>query len=158
MQAQEIVQRIVIKPHCFRQIFRIRHGEPVSMPTRPAWKRMNATDIDERRSLHGLVLAIAPSTVGRFALIAVAFLAVWFAGDVLVVIFAGILFGVHLRAAADWIQEKTGLGARSSFLVLVLAIAVVLGALTWRWGRESSNRQRKSNRRFPPRSYRPANN
>ena len=97
-------------------------------------ERMNAIDIDERRSPHGLVLAVAPSTIARIALIAFAFLAVWFAGNVLVVIFAGILFGVLLRAAADWIQQRTGLGARSSYLLLVLAIAVVLGSLTWALG------------------------
>lgn len=91
-----------------------------------------------------IVLAIAPATIGRLALLLLAFLAVWFAGDVLLVIFGGILFGVLLRAAAGWIQKKTGLGPRASYLLLVAAIALILGVSVRGWAAGFSTRHKGS--------------
>ncbi len=54
---------------------------------------------------------------------AVAFLLVWYAIQVLLVVFAGILFGIFLRALADLLAGHTPLSRRWSLVAVIVALA-----------------------------------
>jgi predicted PurR-regulated permease PerM len=58
-------------------------------------------------------------------------LAVWAASHVLLLIFGGVLLAVLLRALAATLSERSGLSVRWSLIVVVLALAAVLGSAGW---------------------------
>lgn len=62
-----------------------------------------------------------------FALLAGAavVLLVWFTRDILIVIFAGVLLGVCLRAPAEWLNSRTGLSKTVGVCVFVLMILIL---------------------------------
>lgn len=71
-------------------------------------------------------------TILRLGLLAFCAIVLWFAFDILLVIFAGALAGVLLRTAVDWVRQKTGWGPRASYLlvtggILALIAGVVFG-------------------------------
>ena len=66
------------------------------------------------------------------ALVVVLLLAAWYARTVLLVIFAGILFGIFLRGLSEMLAGKTPLGPRWSLAVILLAtIGLVAAAMWW---------------------------
>lgn len=83
------------------------------------------------RATHQVQVSIAPATLLRFGLLLVAVLLFWFAGEILLVIFGGILLGVVLRTAADWLHDRTHLGRRLSYTIVVLTIFALLGLIIW---------------------------
>jgi predicted PurR-regulated permease PerM len=56
---------------------------------------------------------------------------VWFAVQVLLLIFAGVLLAILLRSAADWLGARTGFSAGTSLAVVLLLILVALSAFGW---------------------------
>lgn len=58
--------------------------------------------------------------------IALIFLFLWYAWEVLFLAFAGLLLAIILRAAADWIEDHTRLGPHASYLALVLGLVVLV--------------------------------
>lgn len=59
---------------------------------------------------------------------AAAFLLIWFATEVLLVVFAGILFGIFLRALADLLSGHTPLARRWSLVVVIAGLAGLAAA------------------------------
>lgn len=55
----------------------------------------------------------------------------WYAVDVLLLVFAGILIGILLRAPSDWLSERTGLPAGWSLGAMLLALVTVLALIGW---------------------------
>jgi predicted PurR-regulated permease PerM len=51
--------------------------------------------------------------------------------DILLLVFAGILLAVFLRALTDWVSKYTGLADSWSLVIVVLAILVVIGLGVW---------------------------
>jgi len=52
------------------------------------------------------VIGFSRSSVRWFVFFAIAAALIWYAGDVLLMTFAGALLGVIIRAIAEWVHEK----------------------------------------------------
>lgn len=65
------------------------------------------------------------------AALLVALLLVWFARDVLLLGFAGVLLAVFLRTVARWIHERTGLAAGIALGAVVLLLFGGIGVMFW---------------------------
>lgn len=63
--------------------------------------------------------------------IALAFLFVWYAWEVLFLAFAGLLLAIILSALADWIECRTGLSPRLSFAVVICGALVLIALAAW---------------------------
>jgi predicted PurR-regulated permease PerM len=74
-----------------------------------------------------LVLTISRGFLWRLLLLIAAVILVCFAGEVLVVAFAGILLAVVLHTFTEWVQHATHLGQRWAYL---LVIALIIGLAT----------------------------
>ena len=70
-------------------------------------------------------------TTSRAILLAAAALLVWFALDLLLLVFTGVLLAVFLRTIACWVSAVTGLSLRWSLLGVVLAITGGLVLAGW---------------------------
>jgi predicted PurR-regulated permease PerM len=70
-------------------------------------------------------------TLGATALLVLALLAAWRVADVLLVVFAGILFALFLRGLGDLLAARTRLGPTAALTVVVIALAGLLGAAGW---------------------------
>lgn len=66
-----------------------------------------------------------------FAAVIIVLLLLWYAVDVLMLVFAGILLAVFLRGVSDWLSARTRLGANWSLAVVTLALIAALGASIW---------------------------
>lgn len=64
----------------------------------------------------------ALASTGVAAAVVVLLLFVWYARDVLLLAFAGILVGVFLRRLATWVSDRTPLSPRWALVVVVLAL------------------------------------
>jgi predicted PurR-regulated permease PerM len=62
------------------------------------------------------------ASTGVVAAVVILLLFVWYARDVLLLAFAGILVGVFLRRLATWVSDRTPLSPRWSLVVVVLAL------------------------------------
>ncbi|HLL89788.1 MAG TPA: AI-2E family transporter, partial [Tepidisphaeraceae bacterium] len=58
-------------------------------------------------------------------------LLLWYAVDVLVLVFAGILVAVLLRGLADWVGERTKLSEGWSLAVVIVALTAAAAVLGW---------------------------
>jgi predicted PurR-regulated permease PerM len=65
------------------------------------------------------------------ALIAVGVIGVWYAVDVLLLIFAGLLFAVFLRSVSRWLSRHTLFGEKTSLALVVLGLAVGVFGAGW---------------------------
>jgi predicted PurR-regulated permease PerM len=65
-----------------------------------------------------LVLTISRGFLWRLLLLIAVVILVCFAGEVLVVAFAGILLAVVLRTFTGWVQHATHLGQRWAYLLV----------------------------------------
>lgn len=75
------------------------------------------------RLLHGRTV---PMSIAGVLLLAVTALLIWFALDLLLLVFTGVLLAVFLRTIACWVSGVTRLSLRWS---LVLVVAVITGAI-----------------------------
>ena len=78
-----------------------------------------------------IVVNCSSSLLWRFAILAAFLALLWYAGDILLVIFAAILCAVVLRAMSDWIAAKTPLGQRAAYLVTLLLLTAAAGLTIW---------------------------
>lgn len=69
--------------------------------------------------------------VGITAATVILLLLLWYAADVLLVIFAGILLAVLLRGLADAVSQYTSLGSGWSLAVVLFALALFFGLGGW---------------------------
>lgn len=69
--------------------------------------------------------------VGVIALVVVLLLFVWYSVGVLLLMFAGILLAIFLRGLSDLLCEYTPLSASWSLTVVMLVLALAIGASTW---------------------------
>src|ERR687897_1491296 len=70
--------------------------------------------------------------VGIAVTVVIVLVLLWYAIDVVLLAFVGVLLAILLRAPADWLAERTGLRAGWSLAlvgVVALALLVALGAL-----------------------------
>jgi predicted PurR-regulated permease PerM len=63
--------------------------------------------------------------------ISLVLLFLWFAWDVVLVIFAGVLVATVLSAATDWLKEKADLSRGAAFAIVVVSITVVVAGSVW---------------------------
>jgi predicted PurR-regulated permease PerM len=63
--------------------------------------------------------------------IALMFLFVWYAWELIFLSFAGLLLAIVLRTLADWIETHTRLGPRLSFTVVVCGLLVLIALTAW---------------------------
>jgi predicted PurR-regulated permease PerM len=70
---------------------------------------------------------ISRPTVSILALCVVLLLVLWFAADVVLVVFAGILMAVFLRGSGEWVAAR--LGIRKGYGVALFCVALTLAAL-----------------------------
>lgn len=63
--------------------------------------------------------------------VALLFLFVWYAWELIFLAFAGLLLAIILRAIADWVESRTRLGPRSSYAVVVCGLVVLIALTAW---------------------------
>ena len=85
---------------------------------------------DAARSLGRRVLV----TVGIVAAVTVLLLFTWHARDVLLLAFAGLLFGIFLRRLATLVADRTPLGPRVALAAVTLALVGALAGAFWAQG------------------------
>lgn len=68
---------------------------------------------------------------GVVALVTLLLLLLWYAVDVLLLAFAGVLLAVFLRSLSGWLAGKTKLPAGASLALVVLALAAAIGGSAW---------------------------
>jgi predicted PurR-regulated permease PerM len=90
--------------------------------------------MNESQKRREIALTLPWATLGRTVLCVLAALALWYVGDVLLVIFAGVLFAVILRAAAEWLERKTPIGPRASYALVMLTAAALIAGTGWGLG------------------------
>lgn len=83
-------------------------------------------DEQVRRHLRGIDLTLRTAALGGLLL-----LAVWALRDILLLVFAAVLMACVLRGASAAVHRRSGLPYGWSLLVVVLVIALTLGALLW---------------------------
>ena len=84
--------------------------------------RSPEAESDSRRGLYGVIRTIAAVGLGLLIL--------WLVGDVLLLIFAGILVAIFLRGLGDWISDHSRLGSGASLGLVFLGI-LILFSLVW---------------------------
>lgn len=89
--------------------------------------------------------------VGIIAAIVLILLLMWYAVNVLLLIFAGILLSVFLRGLSDAVSRFTGLPPGWSLAAVILTILLTVGGLTW-WLAPSVAEQAAELRRSLPES------
>jgi predicted PurR-regulated permease PerM len=62
---------------------------------------------------------------------ALALIFVWLAGNVLLLIFAGLLVGLLFRVPAEWVAERTGIGPRLALVPVATALLLALAIGVW---------------------------
>lgn len=75
-----------------------------------------------RQIRHGIFVLITAALVVLF---------VWCAWRLLLLAFAGLLFGIILRAFLDFVEARTHFGPRLSMLIVILALCAALGLTVW---------------------------
>jgi predicted PurR-regulated permease PerM len=75
-----------------------------------------------RQIRHGIFVLITAALVVLF---------VWCAWRLLLLAFAGLLFGIILRAFLDFVEARTHFGPRLSMLIVTLALCAALGLTVW---------------------------
>lgn len=103
-------------------------------------------DSPNRSSLHGFLMR-----VGIITAIVLILLLMWYAVNVLLLIFAGILLAVFLRGLSDAVSRFTGLPPGWSLAAVILTILLTVGGLTW-WLAPSVVEQADELRRTLPES------
>lgn len=56
---------------------------------------------------------------------------VWYAADLLLLVFAGVLISILLRRFSHAVRDKTGLGRGLSLTIVTLALLVIIGLVGW---------------------------
>ncbi len=83
------------------------------------------------------------------ALVVAALLIAWYARKVLLVIFAGVLFGVFLRSLAELLARKTALGERWSLVIVIFAITGLAALGVWQVAPEFSRQMDELSKTLP---------
>ncbi len=78
---------------------------------------------DIRKTLRFLVLLVSG--------VALLFLFVWYARELFLVLFAGLLLALILRSFSDLIEHVTGLGPNAAYAVAISSIVLLLGLVSW---------------------------
>lgn len=76
-------------------------------------------------------------------------LAAWFARDVLLVTFTGILLAILLRAPAEWLSRRTGLPEGPAVGAVALALLAVIVGTFWFQGAEIGDQAEELRQRIP---------
>lgn len=83
----------------------------------------------------GASSAALSSAFLRFAraavIIALLLLLLWMVADILLLVFAGILFALLLRGLSDWLNKRSGLPVGWSLAAVVLAILLIISAVDY---------------------------
>lgn len=82
--------------------------------------------------MHAIIETVARRVIWELVLVAIAALALWYAADVFLLAFAGILLAVFLSALTDWVRPRLHVSRGGAFaLVVVVLAALVAGCLWW---------------------------
>lgn len=84
---------------------------------------------DEQKLLNFAKRALVAVSIA--ALVVLFALALAFAADVFLLVFAGVLLAVFLRGMADWLHQHTRLPAGWSLLIVLLTLLLVFGTGAW---------------------------
>jgi predicted PurR-regulated permease PerM len=114
-------------------------GPAAWAPTSPPAREREAGTF-ARRTLVG---------VGVTAAVVVLLLFVWHVRDVLLLAFAGVLFGIFLRRLATWVSGHTPLGPRWALALVTLALAGAFVGVFWARGPGIAEEVRTLRERLP---------
>ena len=56
---------------------------------------------------------------------------VWYAADLLMLVFAGVLVSILLRGFSGWLRQKTGIGRGLSLAIVALALGILIIVVVW---------------------------
>jgi predicted PurR-regulated permease PerM len=56
---------------------------------------------------------------------------VWYAADLLMLVFAGVLVSILLRGFSGWLRQKTGIGRGLSLAIVALAFGILIIVVVW---------------------------
>jgi predicted PurR-regulated permease PerM len=84
----------------------------------------------ETRSFATRVILMAGIALATLAVIAL----FWYAGNIVLTVFAGVLLSVGLRGLAEWLVSRTGLRRGVALAFVVIVLLAVVGAGGWALG------------------------
>ncbi len=93
----------------------------------------------ETRSFASRVLLVAGVAGAALATIAM----VWYAGNILLTVFAGLLLAVGLGGLADWVRSRTGLRRGVALAIVVFTVLAVMAAGGWAIGATAATQVRE---------------
>jgi predicted PurR-regulated permease PerM len=106
---------------------------------------MESMDEGERKDTAQHALVYVGIGTGILLLLAL----LWYALDVLLLLFIGVLLAVLLRAPADWLSERTGWSEGWTLALVMLLFAAVLSAASVLFGRAVVNQSWELSRQLP---------
>jgi predicted PurR-regulated permease PerM len=109
---------------------RVRPNRKESRAVKPEDPRIDVLRPGRLVGSDGLARRVFEIVAIALAILTVAAL-LWYAVDVFLLVFAGILLAILLRAPSDWLSERTGLPGGWSLGVVMLALVAVLALLGW---------------------------
>lgn len=86
---------------------------------------------------------------GAFALVAILVILLWKAGEVFLLIFAGVLLAVFLNSLSKWIHQKTHLPEKWSLAFVLLALPLATAVGIWSVAPEVSDQIDRLTERIP---------
>jgi predicted PurR-regulated permease PerM len=93
----------------------------------------------ETRSFASRVLLVAGVALAALAALAV----LWFAANILLTVFAGLLLAVALGGLAEWVASRTGLRRGVTLAIVVVALLGVMAGGVWAIGATAAEQSRE---------------
>jgi predicted PurR-regulated permease PerM len=93
----------------------------------------------ETRSFASRVLLVAGVAMAALAALAV----LWFAANILLTVFAGLLLAVALGGLAEWVASRTGLRRGFALAIVVVALLGVMAGGVWAIGATAAEQSRE---------------
>ena len=93
----------------------------------------------ETRSFASRVLLVAGVAMAALAAVAV----LWFAANILLTVFAGLLLAVALGGLAEWVASRTGLRRGVALAIVVVALLGVMAGGAWAIGATAAEQSRE---------------
>lgn len=84
-----------------------------------------------QRTISDSFIRRAVIVVALIAIVAFLIYFSWQIADILVLLFAGILFGVFLTGISGWLRQRTPLSHRQALGVTILALLIIVGVAGW---------------------------
>jgi AI-2E family transporter len=123
-------RRPMCKPFSSTGLERVRPNKKESRAVKPEDPKVDVVAPGRQVRSDGLARRLFEIVAIALAILIVAAL-LWYAVDVILLVLAGILLAILLRAPSDWLSERTGLPGGWSLGVVMLALVAVLALVGW---------------------------